>query len=187
MTLVLLAFSVAGAVLCFAKIRDIDRQNALALADIERLEAESKVLDADNEAVQKELLPDDRARLVGAHKLAASKSFGWSRLFADLERILPGSVSASRIGVENVFREGDRVKAELEFAVLSRDFQGVAAMIDNMNNSGVFRAELRGQDRQQNERGVYTEYTLRLIYTPTSFAPAVNEEPFVAQQQGGNQ
>ena len=189
LTLVLLAVSVAGAVLCFALIRDAHQQNEKALDDIKRLEADLAALNQKGDAVQKELDPDYRERLIGAHKLAANKSFGWSRLFADLERVLPGSVSASRISVENVFRDGDRVKAELDFAVLSRDFQGVAAMIDNMNNSGVFKAELRGQDRQQNERGVYTEYTLHLIYTPNSYAPlpAAQEAPFVAQQQGGGQ
>jgi len=48
---------------------------------------------------------------------------------------------------------------------LSRDYQSVMTMIDNMNGSGLFQAELRGQDRQQTERLTYSEYTLRLVYT----------------------
>ena len=187
LALLLLAFSVAGALLCFAKLNYIRENNELAKRQIAALETDLKEWDSRREQVQKELTPDERASLIGAHKLAAGKSFGWSRLFADLERVLPGSVSASRISVENVFRDGEKIKAELDFAILSRDYQSVAAMIDNMNNSGAFRAELRGQNLQKTERLTYTEYSLRLIYTTTSSLPPAAELDQLAQEQGGNQ
>ena len=173
LALVLLACSVGGAILCFAKLRDIRENNEIVKSDMTRNETELKELNNKGELVQQELSPEQRALLIGAHKLVANKSFGWSRLFADLEQVLPGSVSASRISVENIFQDGDRIKAELDFAVLSRDYRNVAQMIDNMNNSGVFKAELRGQDLQKNERLTYTEYTLHLIYTPYYSLPAV--------------
>jgi Tfp pilus assembly protein PilN len=185
LALVLLAFSVGGAVLCFAKLKTIREDNELAKKQIVEIEAELKELNDKGIKVQQELPPDKRANLIAAHKLVANKSFGWSKLFSDLEGVLPGSVSASRISVENIFKDGDRVKAELDFAVLSRDYQSVAVMIDNMNNSGVFKAELRGQDRQQTERLTYTEYTLHLIYTPYYSLPTTN--PSDLAQQGGNQ
>ena len=60
-------------------------------------------------------------------------------------------------------------------------------MIDRMTNSGLFQAELRGQDLQKTDSGTYTEYSLRLIYTPAygySTAPSVD----VAQTgEGGAQ
>jgi Tfp pilus assembly protein PilN len=186
LALLLLAFSVGGAILCFAKLRDIRKNNEIAKAEITQMEAKLKELNDKGSLVQQELSPDQRALLIGAHKLVANKAFGWSRLFADLEQVLPGSVSASRITVENVFKDGDRIKAELNFAVLSRDYQSVAAMIDNMNNSGVFKAELRGQDLQKTERLTYTEYTLHLIYTPYYSLPSANKSD-LAQEQGGNQ
>ena len=185
LALVLLAFSVGGAILCFAKLNQIHQENDRVKNEIVDIEAQLKELNDKGTRVQQEILPDDRARLIAAHKLVANKSFGWSKLFSDLESVLPGDVSASRIAVENIFKDGDRIKAELEFAVLSRDYQSVAAMIDNMNNSGVFRAELRGQDRQQTERLTYTEYTLHLIYTPYYSLPTTN--PSDLAQQGGNQ
>jgi hypothetical protein len=40
-------------------------------------------------------------------------------------------------------------------------------MIDNMNNAGLFQAEIKGQDLQKTETITYTEYTLDVIYTPT--------------------
>ncbi|HEY0458303.1 MAG TPA: hypothetical protein VGC97_04065 [Pyrinomonadaceae bacterium] len=181
--LLLLAFSVGGAILCFAKLRDIHNQNEIVKTQIAEMETKVKDLNTEGEKVQQELTPDQRALLVGAHKLVANKSFGWSRLFSDLEQVLPANVSASRISVENIFKDGDRVKAELDFAVLSRDYQGVAQMIDNMNNSGVFKAELRGQDRQETDRLTYSEFTLHLIYTPYYALPTANTTDLA---QGGN-
>ena len=183
--LLLLAFSVGGAILCFANLRNIYRDNDTTKLQIADLERDVKDLDDRGKQVQAELSPEDRVRLVGAHKLVANKSFGWSRLFSDLEGVLPASVSASRISVENIFKDGDRIKAELDFAVLSNDYQSVAVMIDNMNNSGVFRAELRGQDRQKTERSIYTEYTLHLIYTPYYAVQNTTSDPYLTQNNAG--
>ena len=173
--------------MCFAKLRTIREDNELAKKQIADTEVEVKELDNKGKLVQEELTPEQRALLIGAHKLVANKSFGWSKLFSDLEGVLPPSVSASRISVENIFLDGDRVKAELEFAVLSNDYQSVAVMIDNMNNSGVFRAELRGQDRQKTERSTYTEFTLHLIYTPYYNLPNTSQDPYLTQNNGGSQ
>lgn len=170
--------------MCFGKLNQIHQNNELAKEQIKQLEADVKTLNDRGDQVQQELTPDQRARLIGAHKLVAIKSFGWSQLFSDLERVLPGGVSASRISVENVFKDGDRIRAELDFAVLSRDYQSVAALLDNMNNSGVFKAELRGQDRQQTERLTFTEYTLRLIYTPYYSVPQANPSDLTLNNGG---
>ena len=174
--LFLLAFSAIGVLYGFAKLSDIRKNNELAKSQIAELEKEEARLTSEGELVQKSLTPDQSTRLIGAHKLVANKSFGWSRLFADLEQVMPSSVSASRISVENIFKDGDRIKAELDFAVLSRDYQSVAVLIDNMNNSGVFKAELRGQDLQRTERLTFSEFTLHLIYTPLYSLPTAQQE-----------
>ena len=173
--------------MCFAKLRDISENNELTKTQITNIERELKELNNKGELVQQELPPADRARLIGAHKLVANKSFGWSRLFSDLENNLPASVSVSRINVENIFKDGDRIKAELDFAVLSRDYQSVAEMIDRMNNSGVFKAELRGQDLQKTDRLTYSEFTLHVVYTPYYSLPTANTSDVALEQQGGNQ
>jgi len=163
--LLLLVSLVVGAY-CIYRLNDNKKRNDLLVAAIAERQAEIARLKGEGEKVQQLLTPDQKALLTAAHKLVANKTFGWSRLFADLESVLPSSVAASRIAVENIYQDGDRVKAELEFGVLARDYSSVMAMIENMNNSGLFAAELRGQDRQENERIVYTEYTFRLVYTP---------------------
>jgi Tfp pilus assembly protein PilN len=185
-SLVLLAMAVAGGVVCFSQLNQAAAQNELARNQIKQMEDEIAGLKGKGEAVQQQLTPEQQNLLIASHKLVANKTFGWSRLFADLEGVLPGSVSASRIAVENIYKDGDRIKAELDFGVLSRDYAAVMTMIANMNNSGMFQAELRSQDRQQTDRLTYTEYTLHLIYTPAyGYAPTATSE--VAQSNEGGQ
>lgn len=182
MALLFLALAVSGATLSFSKLRDTTAKNEIAKSEIADMDRELKELKNRGDLVQQQLTPEQSALLVGAHKLVANKTFGWSRLFADVEAVLPGGVSVSRINVENVYKEGDRTKAELEFAVLSRDYPSVMTMIENMNGSGIFAAELRGQDLQKNERFTYSEYTLHLIYTPRAGYSTTPSE--VARTQG---
>ena len=166
LSLVLIALGAFGALVGLSQWYQTNKEIEIARKQVDEMEDEIGRLKGEGEKVQQQLSPEQRQVLVAAHKLVANKTFGWSRLFADLESVLPGSVSTSRISVQNIYRDGDRVKAELELGVLSRDYQSVMGMIGSMNNSGLFQAELRGQDRQENERVTYTEYTLRLIYTP---------------------
>lgn len=185
LALFLLAFAVAGAIISFAQLSDLNYRTETAKLKITEVESELNKLKGESEKVQQQLTPEQRSLLIAAHKLVANKSFGWSRLFADLEQILPGGVSVSRISIQNVFQDGGKTKAELDFGVLSRDYQNVITMIDNMNSSRIFQAELRGQDRQKTERTTYTEYSMRLIYSPNyNTSPQEREVDVV---QGGTQ
>jgi len=179
--------SAFGGVYCLAKLKENRDKNDLLVKAVQERQAAIQELKGEGEKVQQLLSPDQKALLTASHKLVANKTFSWSRLFADLESVLPSSVSASRVAVENIYQDGDRIKAELELGVLSRDYPAVMAMIEKMNNSGLFVAELRGQDLQKNERITFTEYTFRLIYTPGygySTAPVTD----IAQNQyGGGQ
>ena len=89
----LLAFAVSGALLSFAKWSDVQANNEIAKKDIARMEVELQELKMKGELVQQQLTPEQRTLLIASHKLVANKSFGWSRLFADLEAVLPGSVA----------------------------------------------------------------------------------------------
>ena len=163
----MLGISVAGALLCFGVLRSNSVDDQRLVAKIAELQQQLDTLNGRGKEVQQQLSPDQQNLLIAAHKLVSNKKFVWSRLFSDLESVLPTSVSASKISVKNVFSEGDQVRAELDFAVLSHDYTSVLSMIDQMNNSGLFQAELRGQDLQKTDRTTYSEYTLRVIYTPT--------------------
>lgn len=188
LSLLLLALAVSAGLLSFSQLNKAAAQNELALSQMKGMNDEIKLLKGKGEEVQQQLTPEQQNLLIASHKLVANKTFGWSRLFADLERVMPSGVSASRIAVENVYKDGDRIKAELDFGVLSRDYQGVMTMIANMHGSGLFQAELRRQDRQQNERLTYTEYTLRLVYTPAyGYASSGSTTELAQSGQGGEQ
>jgi Tfp pilus assembly protein PilN len=187
LSLIMLALAVSGGLLCFSQIRKNSAESELARNQVEQMQDEVKRLKGEGEKIQQQLSPEQQGMLIASHRLVANKSFGWSRLFADLESVLPNNVSASRISVENIYKDGDRVKAELELGVLSRDYQAVMAMIGTMNNSGLFQAELRDQNLQKNERTSYTEYTLRLIYTPAYGYAAAPSSDVAQNGQGGAQ
>jgi len=185
---VLLVVSLVGGIFCIAKVRSDRRENEQIAGGLAEKQAEIARLKGEGEKVQQLLTPEQKAILTASHKLVANKTFGWSRLFTDLENVLPGSVSASRVAVNNVFQDGGRIKADLDLGVLSRDYGSVQAMLENMNNSGLFRAELRGQDLQQNERVTYTEYTFHVVYSPPNYTAAAVPTGDIAQNQtGGNQ
>lgn len=182
----LLLVSVIGGWYSLSQLNANRKENdKLRTANLER-QAEIDRLKGEGAKVQQLLAPEQRVLLSAAHKLVANKQFGWSRLFADLESVLPASVSASRISVENIYQDGDRVKAELELGVLAKDHASVMAMIESMQNSGLFQASLRAQDRTQNERITYTEYTFRVIYAPAYGYPTTPATD-LAQNQGGVQ
>jgi len=184
---VLLIISLVVGVFCLAKLNSNKKENDVLAADVQERQAEIQRLNGEGAKVQQLLTPEQKAILTASHRLVANKRFGWSRLFADLESVLPGSVSASRIAVQNVYQDGDRIKAELEFGVISRDYPAVMTMLDNMNNSGLFQAELRGQDLQKNERVTYTEYTFRLIYTPGYGYATAPQNEVARNGAGGDQ
>lgn len=164
--MVLLAF--VGLVFGFSRYKNVEAENETGRVSIRELEKEITDLRAKGDSVRKFLSPAEKELMVAGHKLVATKEFGWSRLLFELEQVLPRDVSASRISVDNVFKDGDQVAAELELAVLSRNYASVLGMIGRMNQSGIFRASLRAQDLQETDRLKYSEYTLLLIYRPSA-------------------
>lgn len=182
-----LFLALIGGIYSLSKLSEYHRLLEISKNEAGQMRTEVARLKGEGDKVQQQLSPEQREMLVASHKLVANKSFGWSRLFADLESVIPGSVSASRITVENIYRDGDRIKAELDFGVISRDYQAVMAMIGTMNNSGLFQAELRAQNLQTNQRATYTEYTLRLIYTPTHAYVSTPASEIAQTNEGGGQ
>ncbi len=181
----LLLIAVGGAIGSVARWRNVNKLNDVAKTDISEMNTRLSELKGQGEAVQQELSPEQREILVGAHKLVANKTFSWSRLFSDIEGVMPGNVSAARIVVDNVFQERERIKADLTFTVRSSSYANVDQMINRMNNSGVFKAELRSQDLQQTDRSTYTEYTLHLVYAPVGSVVIPSQMDLASNQGGG--
>jgi Tfp pilus assembly protein PilN len=177
---VLSILSAAGLMYSYSLMQSANGADIAVKKDIEEIEAKVKELKGKGELVQQELSAEQRQTLVAAHKLVARKNFAWSRLFADVESLLPPSVSVAKINVQDVFEDTNGTKAILDFSVLSRDYQSVVNMIDNMNSSGIFKAELRGQDLQKGETITYSEYTISMIYTPRASIPLSSGQDIAA-------
>src|SRR5688500_1253928 len=71
------------------------------------------------QAVKNALTSEQLQTLEAAHTLVDRKHFSWSRLFADLESVLPGSVRVKRIAVRGVATRNDQTLAELELTVVA--------------------------------------------------------------------
>src|SRR6266851_4015187 len=82
--------------------------------DINNLGQQAQTLRQQAEAVKNSLTPEQLHTLDAAHALVDRKHFSWSRLFADLESALPGSVRVKRIAVRGVARRSDQTLAQLD-------------------------------------------------------------------------
>ena len=169
-SVLLRVLSFIGAVFVLSNWRQVRVEASVVRDGINKLEPQIRKLDSEIKSIKESIAPEQRRLLVAAHTLVARKRFSWSRLFVDLENVLPRAVSVSHISVRDVYQDRDRTVAELEFAVLSRDYQAVLEMINSMNNSSVFQAALRGQDLQR-DKGNLTEYTIQLRYSPSYGIP----------------
>jgi Tfp pilus assembly protein PilN len=150
-------------------VRSTSRTNALAAAvqhDINTLKQQEIEARQKAQAVKNSLTTEQLQTLGAAHTLVDRKHFSWSRLFADLESVLPGSIRVKRIAVRGVTTQGNATLAELELAVVAKSPTAVTDMIGQMDKDGIFHAELRVQNLQRGRGESGTEYELAVIYRP---------------------
>ena len=166
LTFVVLLVSVIGLFLVVHLTSQANSEAAVVQVDINSLRQQEQNLMEQAKAVQNTLTPDQQLTLKAAHQLVDRKRFSWSRLFADLEASLPGSVRVSRIAVRDVAPQGDQIVAELELAVFAKTPTTITEMISSMDRAGVFHAELRSQNLQKGRGESGTEYELYVVYRP---------------------
>ncbi len=154
------------------------RTNAQADAvkrDADGLEQQAASLRQRAQEIKNSLSPEQQRTLQAAHALVDRKQFSWSRLFADLEAVLPGGARVTRIAVKNLSAGADRASADLELAAISKSPATITEMISDMQDSGVFEAELVSQNLQKGRGEVGSEYLLNIRYTPRAGAPVGTE------------
>lgn len=139
--------------------------------EINSLHQQEQTLRQQAEAVKNSLTAQQLQTLEAAHTLVDRKHFSWSRLFADLELALPGSVRVKRIAVRGVGTRGEQTLAELELTVIAKTPATVTEMIAQMDRAGVFQAELRSQNLQRGRGESGAEYELYVVYRPRAGAP----------------
>ena len=124
-----------------------------------------------SEEIKTALTPEQQRALKSAHTVVDRKTFSWSRLFGDLEAIMPGNVRVSRIAVKEVRVEDDRPIANLDLIVVSKNPATITAMIQDMERQGIFHAELVVQSLQRGKGESGEEYEMNVRYMPSAGAP----------------
>ncbi|HKB68004.1 MAG TPA: hypothetical protein VKC61_19245 [Pyrinomonadaceae bacterium] len=154
-------------------VRATGRANAQAAAvqkDINDLNQQEVALRKQADLIKNSLTTEQLQTLAAAHTLVDRKHFSWSRLFADLESALPGTVRVKRIAVRGVTTRGDETLADLELTVVAKTPATVTEMIAEMDRGGVFHAELRSQTLSRGRGETGAEYELAVIYRPRAGA-----------------
>jgi Tfp pilus assembly protein PilN len=163
-------------------------QAQAAEGDVASLRREMAALNRRADEIRSELTAEQRRTLKSAHTLVDRKRFSWSRLFADLEEALPGTVRVARITVKDVAADGDRTVADLDLVVVSKSAATVTQMIQEMEREGVFHAELSSQSLQRGRGETGEEYEMNVRYVPRSGVPIAaanrNERPVDTAGEG---
>lgn len=167
--------SLVGLILVARATSQADSQASVIQAEINQLSQQEQGLRQRAAEVKGSLTPDQQLRLSSAHGLVDRKRFSWSKLFADLEGALPGTVRVSRISVRDVGSRGGQTIAELDMSVFAKTSSTVTDMIAQMDRSGIFQADLRSQNLQKGRGETGTEYELYVIYTPRAGAPSSSD------------
>lgn len=134
--------------------------------EVNSMHQQEQTLRQQAEAVKNSLTAEQLQTLEAAHTLVDRKHFSWSRLFADLEMTLPGSVRVKRIAVRGVGTRDEQTSAELELTVVAKTPATVTDMIAEMERAGVFHAELRSTNLQRGRGESGAEYELYVEYRP---------------------
>lgn len=171
-TTILVFFSLLALVF-IARAHAVANDRAAAVQrDIDQLNLRKAQLVKQIDEVKQSLTPEQQLLLKSAHELVDRKRFSWSRLFADLEDVLPQSVRVARIAVRQVHSQGDHMVANLELTVIATSPNDVTDMIAIMDKKGI-QAELHTVSLQKGRGETGSEYELLVQYTsPTSYASA---------------
>lgn len=158
--------SLVALVLIIRTTRQASAQANSVQTDINALRQQAQMLGEQAQEVKNSLTPEQLRSLTAAHDLVDRKRFSWSRLFADLESALPGSVRVTRISVRDVAVRGEQTLAELDLTVVSKTPTTITEMIAEMERAGIFQPELRSQNLQKGRGESGTEYELYVRYRP---------------------
>ena len=175
-TSVLVVFSLVALIFIVRWTGEANAQANLVHSQITNLSQEEQLLRKRAEEVQNALTPEQSRALKSAHELVDRKRFSWTRLFGDLESVLPNGVRVTRIAVRHVAAHGGDTVADLELTVVATTPTTVTDMIAEMDHGGIFHAELATVSLQKGKGETGAEYELNVQYSPrASFASATEE------------
>jgi len=189
-TAIVTLFSVIALVFIAKWTFDTNAKAQAATRDVARLRQEADALNKRADEIRSTLTPEQQRALKSAHTLVDRKQFSWSRLFADLESALPGSVRVTRIAVKDVGTQDGRPVTNLELVVACKTPATVTQMIEDMERQGIFHPELISQNPEGGRDGTAQEYELNVYYVPragVSITPDDQNKRAVDTAGGGGQ
>ncbi len=175
-TILVVCVSLVAFVLIIRATGQANAQSRAVQGDINNLNQQAQGFQKQSEAVRTGLTAEQLKTLGSTHELVHRKRFSWSRLLADLESALPGSVRVTRISVRDVGTRGDQTLAGLDLTVVSKAPSTITEMIADMDRAGIFQAELRSQNLQKGRGESGTEYELSVLYRPRAGSPSSDDK-----------
>jgi Tfp pilus assembly protein PilN len=177
---ILSLFSLVAMVFIARAASNANTKANAAQSEISLLNQKEQEILKKEEQVKQSFTPAQLQSLKSAHELVNRKRFSWSRLFADLEGVLPGEVRVTRIAVRQLRQQQGRTVADLELSVVSKSYTTVTEMISTMEQQGIFQAELHNQNLQKGKAEGGSEYELKVQYIPRIGQPTGVEQPRAA-------
>lgn len=165
-TAIVTLFSVLVLVFIAKWTFDTNAKAQAGARDVAQLRQQAEALNKRAEEIKSTLTPEQQRALKSTHALVDRKQFSWSRLFADLERALPGNVRVTRITVKGVRTQDTRTVTNLELVVASKSPTTVTQMIEDMERQGIFHAELVSQNPERGRGEAGQEYEMNVFYAP---------------------
>jgi Tfp pilus assembly protein PilN len=190
-TTVITVVSIVALVVIARSTVQTNAQAQVTQRDVADLQKQAAGLNKRVEEIKTAMTPEQLRTLKSAHTLVDRKRFSWSRLFADLEAALPGTVRVARIVVKEVRAQDDRTVANLDLTVVSKNPSTITQLIEDMERQGIFHAELVSQNLQRGKGENGAEYEMNVYYVPRAGAPIEaserNNRPVDTAGQGGRQ
>ena len=165
-TAIVTLFSVLALVFIAKWTFNTNAQAKVATRDVAKLRQQADELNKRAQEIKSTLTPEQKRALKSTHTLVDRKQFSWSRLFADLESALPGSVRVTRITVKGVRTQDSQTVTNLELVVASKNPATVTQMIEDMERQGIFHAVLVSQNSERGRGESGQEYEMDVFYSP---------------------
>ena len=169
-TAIITLFSIVALVFIAKWTFDTNAEAKTTAREVAECKSRMEALNKRAEDIKIALTPEQQRSLKSTHTLVNRKQFSWSKLFADLEGSLPGTVRVTRIAVKEVGVQDDRTVANLELILASKNPATITELIAEMERQGIFHAVLRSQNLQRSKEGGGAEYEMEVIYTPRAGA-----------------
>ncbi|MFN7947815.1 MAG: hypothetical protein U0Z53_20870 [Blastocatellia bacterium] len=179
-------------------INDLDSEIARLEPEVRKKQEEAKKLESAGVTVPA-LTPEQTLSMLAAKDLIQRKTFSWSQLFNEIERLIPATVRVRKIALSKIedkqnagspqavtVSNDDAPKAvSLTFEVTGKNYTEVVKMMDAFNQTGQFYVVARKENVLEGTEEV--EFELGVTYYPPVLRRAAQTVPGNQVAKGGKE